>query len=98
MRRLVLLDRPVSEADYEGVARAIATRVGEDMCDGTTYQPTRLMYWPSAPRDVPPLYLEQEGSAFSVDACGHGTPCPLPRTIRNVGTRLIASLPVSTVR
>lgn len=50
--RLVLpLSRPVSPDEYEAIARRVAGDIGIDMCDDTTYEPHRLMYWPSASYD-----------------------------------------------
>ena len=50
--RLVLpLSRPVSPEEYEAIARRIAGDIGIDMCDDTTYEPHRLMYWASASSD-----------------------------------------------
>ena len=37
--------------EYQAVARTIAGDLGIDFFDDTTYQPHRLMYWPSAPQD-----------------------------------------------
>ena len=51
--RLVLpLSRPVSPDEYEAIARRVAADIGIDMCDDTTYEPHRLMYWPSASCDA----------------------------------------------
>ena len=51
--RLVLpLSRPVSPDEYGAIARKIAEDIGIDMCDDTTYQPHRLMYWASAATDA----------------------------------------------
>ena len=33
--------------EYPAVARKVAQEIGMDMFDDTTYQPHRLMYWPS---------------------------------------------------
>lgn len=50
-RLIVPLDRPVSEEEYEPIARAIAQKVGINSFDPTTYEACRLMHWPSAARD-----------------------------------------------
>lgn len=50
--RLVLpLSRPVAPDEYQAVARRIAGDLGIDFFDDTTYQPHRLMYWPSTSQD-----------------------------------------------
>lgn len=45
------LDRPVSSDEYEAIARTVAKWLGIDKFDDTTYQPTRLMYYPSTSKD-----------------------------------------------
>lgn len=51
--RLVLpLDRPVTPDEYQAIARKIAESFGMDYFDDTTYQPHRLMYWPSTSADA----------------------------------------------
>lgn len=51
LRLLFPLARTVSEDEYPAVARKIAEMLGIDYFDDTTYEPTRLMYWPSTPAD-----------------------------------------------
>lgn len=46
-RLLVPLDRAVTPDEYEAIARMYASEIGIDSFDDTTYQPSRLMYWPS---------------------------------------------------
>lgn len=50
-RLLIPLDRPVSPDEYEAIARRVADDIGIDYFDDTTYQPSRLMYWPSHSSD-----------------------------------------------
>ena len=51
--RLVLpLSRPVTPDEYGAVSRRIASWIGIDYCDDTTYEPSRLMYWASCPLDA----------------------------------------------
>lgn len=51
LRLVIPLTRPVTPDEYQAVARTIAGDLGIDFFDDTTYQPHRLMYWPSAPKD-----------------------------------------------
>lgn len=51
LRLLIPLARPVSPEEYEAAARKIAAEFGIDNFDDTTYQPERLMYWPSTSKD-----------------------------------------------
>lgn len=66
--RLVLpLSRPVSPEEYEAIARRIAGDIGIDMCDDTTYEPHRLMYWASASSDGEFRYEVQDGPWLDAD-------------------------------
>jgi hypothetical protein len=47
LRLIMPLKRDVSEDEYPALARKVAQEIGMDMFDDTTYQPHRLMYWPS---------------------------------------------------
>ena len=47
LRFIIPLSRPVTPEEYQPIARKIASLIGMDMFDDTTYQPERLMYWPS---------------------------------------------------
>ena len=50
--RIVLpLKTPVSADAYQAVSRRIASDIGMDLFDDTTYEPERLMYWPSTSAD-----------------------------------------------
>ena len=50
--RLVLpLSRPVSPDEYQAIARRVAADIDIEQFDDTTYQPHRLMFWPSTPVD-----------------------------------------------
>jgi predicted P-loop ATPase len=51
LRLIVPLTRQLSGDEYQAVARMLANDLGMDLFDDTTYQPTRLMYWPSTPVD-----------------------------------------------
>lgn len=51
LRILIPLDREVTPDEYEAVGRKIAETIGIDYFDDTTYQASRLMYWPSVASD-----------------------------------------------
>lgn len=53
LRLLIPLSRDVSADEYEAVARMLATDIGMDYMDPSTFQPSRLMYWPSHAEDAP---------------------------------------------
>lgn len=47
LRLVIPLNRPVTPDEYGAISRRIAGDLGIDFFDDTTYQPQRLMYWPS---------------------------------------------------
>lgn len=51
LRLLIPLARKVTPEEYEAIARKLAAEIGIDYFDDTTYEPARLMYWPSTPKD-----------------------------------------------
>jgi putative DNA primase/helicase len=51
LRLVIPLSRPVLPDEYQAVSRMIADDIGIDQFDDTTYQPHRLMYWPSSSSD-----------------------------------------------
>lgn len=51
LRLLIPLSRPVSPDEYLAIARRIADDFNIDAFDDTTYEPSRLMYWPSTSKD-----------------------------------------------
>ncbi len=66
--RLVLpLDRPVSAEEYEAIARRIAFNVGMQLFDPTTFQPTRLMYWPNSSIDGEYIVQHQDSPWLQAD-------------------------------
>lgn len=67
LRLLIPLDRPVSAEEYEAIARKLAEEIGIDQFDDTTYQPHRLMYWPSTSTDGDYVFQTAEGAFLSAD-------------------------------
>ena len=51
LRLVIPLNREVTPEEYEAIGRRIAADIGIDFFDDTTYQASRLMYWPSTPLD-----------------------------------------------
>lgn len=51
LRVLVPLDRTVTADEYEPCARKMAERIGMAYADPTTFEASRLMYWPSCCAD-----------------------------------------------
>ncbi|MBR3238732.1 MAG: hypothetical protein IKF99_09875 [Oscillospiraceae bacterium] len=67
LRLLMPLDRPVSSDEYEAIARKISELVGIEYFDDSTYQPARLMYWPSHSCDVQPVFELMDAPPLPVD-------------------------------
>ncbi len=51
LRVVIPGDRTAGPDEYEPVARKLASLIGIEFCDPTTFEPTRLMYWPSCSAD-----------------------------------------------
>lgn len=51
LRVLLPLSRTVTADEYEPIARRLAALIGINMCDPSTFEPSRLMYWPSVSAD-----------------------------------------------
>ena len=62
LRLVIPLKRAVTPDEYQAIARRIAADIGIDFFDDTTYQPHRLMYWPSTSKDGEYVfkYLDEE--------------------------------------
>lgn len=67
LRLIMPLDREVTPDEYEAIARKIAEKIGIDYFDDTTFQPTRLMYWPSNSADVEPYFRFFDAPFLSAD-------------------------------
>lgn len=63
------LDRDAAPEEYEAVARHIAETIGTEGCDRTTFEPCRLMFWPSVSKDMTPIAETHDAESWvSVDA------------------------------
>jgi len=51
LRLVVPLSRNVDADEYQAIGRRVAHTLGIDKFDDTSYQPQRLMYWPSTSQD-----------------------------------------------
>ena len=51
LRLIIPLSRPVTPDEYAAVARKVADELVLNRFDPTTFEPARLMYWPSTPED-----------------------------------------------
>lgn len=67
LRIVIPLSRSVTPDEYAAIARRVAADIGIDMCDDTTYEPHRLMYWPSLPYDGEYRYEVSDGPWLDAD-------------------------------
>ena len=67
LRLVVPLDRTAAADEYEPVARKLASLIGIGFCDPTTFDVSRLMYWPSCCRDSEYIYEVYDNGFCSVD-------------------------------
>ncbi len=67
LRIVMPLDRTVGADEYEAIARKIASMIGIQMADPTTFEPSRLMYWPSCCADSSYVYQYQDAPFVSAD-------------------------------
>ena len=51
LRLVVPLSRDVDPEEYQAIGRRVANTLGIDKFDDTSYQPQRVMYWPSTSKD-----------------------------------------------
>ena len=68
LRLVIPFSRPVDPDEYQAIGRYIAGVIGIDMFDDTTYEPERLMYWPSTSKDGQYIFQYQDGAWLDVDA------------------------------
>ena len=67
LRVVIPTDRTMTVDEYEPIARKLASLIGIGMCDGTTFAASRLMYWPSCPKDAQYVYHVGDKRFLSAD-------------------------------
>lgn len=67
LRVLVPMGRTCSADEYEPAARKIAEFIGIEMCDPSTFEPSRLMYWPTCSADSQYIYTYADKPFIDVD-------------------------------
>jgi len=68
LRVLLPLSRTATVDEYEPIARKLGQLIGIDLCDPTTFEASRLMYWPSCSSDS--QYVFQVGDKPFLDVDG----------------------------
>ena len=67
LRLIIPLMREVLPDEYCALSRKIAEEIGIELFDDTTYEPSRLMYWPSTSTDGEFLFHEIPGDLLNPD-------------------------------
>lgn len=67
LRILMPMDRTCTSDEYEPCARRMAAMIGIEYADPTTFEASRLMYWPSASADGVYVYYTADKPMLSVD-------------------------------
>ncbi len=67
LRIIVPLDVPAAPEEYEPIARKLAGFIGMQIFDPTTFEPVRLMYWPSCSTDSEYIFLYGDKPFLSKD-------------------------------
>lgn len=67
LRIIVPLDRTATPDEYEAIARKLAEMIGIGMADPSTFEPSRLMYWPSCCVDSEYIYQTDDKPLLSAD-------------------------------
>lgn len=66
-RLVIPLSRTVTPEEYGAVSRRIAADIGIDYFDDTTYEPSRLMYWPSTSQNGEFIFKYQDEEWLNPD-------------------------------
>lgn len=67
LRIIMPLSRPVTPDEYQAIARKAAERIGMDAMDPTTFEPERLMHFPSTPSDGVYVFKYNDGPILDAD-------------------------------
>ena len=67
LRVVIPLTREVTPDEYAALSRLVAETIGMDYFDDSTYEPERLMYWPSTPFDGEYIYRAIDGDVLNPD-------------------------------
>ena len=68
LRVVIPTNRTVTADEYEPIARKLAEIIGIDLCDPTTFDSSRLMYWPSICSDGEYIYQVYDNGFLDADA------------------------------
>ena len=66
-RLLIPLSREVSVDEYQAISRRIAGNLNIELFDQSTFEPERLMFWPSVSSDIEYYFEYQDGEWLDAD-------------------------------
>ena len=66
-RLIIPLNRDVSEKEYEVLSKMVAKEIGMELFDKSTYEASRLMYWPSTSLDGEFVYKKIDGKLLDAN-------------------------------
>lgn len=64
LRVIIPLDKTVTADEYEPIARKLASIIGIELCDPTTFESSRLMYFPGCSTDSQYVFSYAEDAPF----------------------------------
>lgn len=67
LRLVAPLSRRCDADEYAALARKIAEDIGIEQVDPASFRTVQMMYWPSHPADVKPVFESQDGDWIDVD-------------------------------
>lgn len=67
LRIVIPLDRTVTAEEYEPIARKIASFIDIGIMDSSTFEASRLMYWPSCSKDSEFVFMYEDKPFASAD-------------------------------
>lgn len=68
LRLIIPIDAHVGPEEYEAISRRIAGNLDIEIFDRTTFQPERLMYWPSTAKDGEYIVLRHDGPVLNAQS------------------------------
>lgn len=68
LRVIIFLTRDITPDEYGAVSRMLASDIGIELFDDSTYEPSRKMYWPSTSSDGEYVFREIDGTIVDPDS------------------------------
>lgn len=67
LRLVIPLAKPIASEDYESLARQVADDLSMEYFDDTTYQHSRIMFWPTTAKDGDWVSIHNEGDLLEYE-------------------------------